>query len=439
MISQEQKDIAQGCMDFALKNGCQQARVSFVMADTSSFDYRNTQLDKLQQSTENKLYIELFVDGKYGSFSTNRLERNELHGLIKEGITSTRFLAEDLCRCLPDNSRYYQGDGNGLQLYDESYLSINVNSKIDLLKQTTAEVYGQDQRVISVTTCYEDNRSAEYMIASNGFEAVSQDSSFSLSAEVALKTDTDARPESFWYDSTIFWKDLQKEGIAKKAFERALGKIGQTQTASGKYQMLLDNTQASRMLSPIISAIQGTALQQKNSFLIDKLGKQIVSPMVNLNDTPHLVRSFGSRWFDSEGVATSERKVIENGVLQTYFVDTYNSLKMEVPPTISAPSVLNFALGTTNFEGLLRQVDNGIWVSGFNGGNTNSTTGDFSMGIEGFLIRNGKIVAPIGEMNITGNSLDLWEQLVAIGNDPRENSPWKIPALLFDQVSFNGL
>ncbi len=438
MITQEQKDIAQSSMDFALKNGCQQARVTFLMGDNCSFDYRNTQLDKLQQSTESKLYIELFVDGKFGSFSTNRIEKEEIQTLIAEGITSTRFLAEDKCRCLPDRSRYYKGKGEGLELYDESYLSVTVEQKMDLLKQANAEVYGTDN-VISVTSCYEDNRSAEYMIDTNGLEVSSQDSSFSISSEVALKTETDARPESYWYDSTIFWEDLQKEGIARKAYQRALDKVGQTKTESGRYPMMLDNTQSSRMVSPIIGAIMGTALQQKSSFLIDKLGEQIISPLVNLTDTPHLVRSFGARWCDGEGVATSNRKIIENGVLSTYFIDTYNSLKMNIVPTISSPSVLHFELGNVNLEQMIRGIENGIWVTNFNGGNTNPTTGDFSMGIEGFLIRKGEIAQPIGEMNITGNVLDLWKNLISIGNDPRSNSPWKIPSLLFDNVSFSGL
>ena len=439
MITKEQKDIAQECLDFALKNGCEEARISFAVSDNNSFEYRNTQLDKLQQSTENKLYIELFTQGRYGAFSTNRLERDELYSLIQEGIVSTRFLAEDLCRRLPDSSRYFNREETDLELFDESYDSISVANKIDLLKQTTEEVYGKDKRVISVTSAYEDNRSAEYMLASNGLEVFSQDSSFSISSEVSMKTETDARPESYWFDSAIFWQDLQKEGIAHKAFDRALGKIGQQKAASGKYQMLLDNTQSTRMLSPLISAIMGTAIQQKNSFLIDKLGQTIASPLVNLSDTPHLPHSFGSRWYDGEGVATSDRKILENGVLQTYFIDTYNSLKMNVQPTISTPSVLNFGLGETDFNGLLRQTENGIWVSGFNGGNTNPTTGDFSMGIEGFLIKDGAVVCPINEMNVTGNILDIWKSLIAAGNDPREHSPWKIPALLFDNVSFNGM
>lgn len=439
MITQLQKDIAQSSMDFALKNGAQQVRISFIVSDSSSFEYRNTQLDKLQQSTENKLYIELFVDGRYGSFSTNRVERQEIEDLIRNGIASTRFLAPDRCRQLPETNRYFSENGKDLDLYDPSYLSIPVSSKIDLLKQANLEVYGKDQRIISVTSSYDDNRSAEYMITNNGLEVFSQDSSFSITSEVALKTDTDARPESFWYDSSVFWNDLKKEGIARKAFERALGKIGQTKVASGKYQMLLDNTQASRLLSPILSAIMGTSLQQKNSFLLDMKGKQIASSLLNITDTPHLNRSFGSRWYDGEGVATYDRKVIENGVLQTYYIDNYNALKMDIEPTISSPSILQFNLGESNLEGMMRNIQNGIWVSGFNGGNTNSTSGDFSFGIEGFLIQNGKITQPVSEMNITGNLLTLWNNLVEIGNDPRKNSPWKTPSLLFNEVSFTGI
>lgn len=439
MILEGQKNIAHESMDFALKQGCEQVRISFTVGENNSFEYRNVQLDKLHQSTENKLYIELFVDGKYGAFSTNRLEKHEIEKLIKEGIASTRFLAKDVCRQLPDYERYYYGKGDELEQYDDSFLSIGVNSKIELLRNSVEEVYGKVAQVISVTAGYEDSRNAEYMIASNGFEGYSQDSSFSISSEVCLKTETDARPESYWYDTTLFWNDLQKEGITQKAFERAKGKIGQSKINSGRYLMLLDNTQAARMASPLISAMMGSALQQKNSFLIDKLGEQIVSPLVNLTDTPHLPHAFGARWYDGEGVATDRRKIFENGVLSTYFIDTYNSLKMNVIPTVSSPSVLKFELGNTDFDGLMQQMDNGIWVTGFNGGNTNPTTGDFSMGIEGFWVKNGQIVSPVGEMNITGNILDVWKRLIAIGDDPRNNSPWRIPSLLFEGVSFNGI
>lgn len=440
MITPEQKNIAQWAMDYALQNGCQAARISIITANNNSFEYRNKQLDKLHQSSENKLYVEVFVDGRYGSFSTNRIVKDELGRFIQEGITSTRYLSEDLCRQLPDPKRYYKKSADdNLDLFDNSYGNITTEQKLDVARQAVEEIYASDKRIVSISAAYDDGIGAEYMIASNGFEDESEDSAFNLVVEVALKAESDARPESYWFDSAIYWNDLKKTGIGKKALERALRKIGQEKVKSGKYTMLLDNTTASRLLSPMIGAMYGASLQQKNSFLIDKIGSKITSDKLTITDTPHLKRAFGSRWYDGEGVVTKEQTIIENGVLNTYFIDTYNSLKMGVEPTVSSPSIINAKLGNKSFDELLQSVSKGIWVTGFNGGNSNPTSGDFSFGVEGFLIENGIATTPISEMNITGNLLTLWGDLVDMGNDPRDTSTWRLPSLLFDRVNFSGL
>ena len=439
MITKQHKEIAQWSIEFARQNGCQDERTSIITAQNNSFEYRDDQLDKLQQSTENKLYIELFVDNKYGSFSTNKIEKSELESFIKGGISSTRYLSEDKFRQLPDPDRYYKSDGNDLDLYDKSFDTVDTGVKLELAKATVDEILGTNEKIISVSSYYDDGVGAEYMVASNGFEGEITDSGFNISVSVSLKTDGDARAESYWYDSAVYWNDLKKEGIAKIALERALRKIGQKKIKSGKYSMLLDNTTASRLLSPMIGAMCGSSLQQKNSFLLDKLGQKITSDKLTIKDTPHLKRSFGARWFDGEGVATKDRVIIDKGVLNTYFIDTYNALKMDTRPTIASPSIIQVALGNKNFDQLLQSVQNGIWVTGFNGGNSNSTTGDFSFGIEGFLVENGIVTTPLSEMNITGNLLALWENLAEVGNDPRENSSWRLPSLLFADVNFSGL
>jgi PmbA protein len=140
-------------------------------------------------------------------------------------------------------------------------------------------------------------------------------------------------------------------------------------------------------------------------------------------------------------VAAARRQVkkCRKRVLNTYFIDTYNAKKMNVEPTISSPSLLVMKTGSKDLDGLTAGVSNGILVTGFNGGNCNSSTGDFSYGIEGFLIENGKLTVPVSEMNITGNMLSLWNSLVETGNDPRLSSSWRIPSLVFDGVDFSGL
>lgn len=426
-------------MDYALKNGCQAAKLVLYSNSNASFELRDAKMDKLQQASESGLSISLYVDGKFGNYSTNRLDKKELEAFIKNGIDSTRYLAEDEARVLPDASRYYKGGKPDLQLFDHKFYSLNPDDKVALARAAAEEVMGKDDRIISVSTSYGDGESAAYRLTSNGFEGESKSTRFSVSAEVAVKGEGEARPSSYWYESALFYDKLPKSGIGAKALERVLRKLGQKKAASGKYTMVVDPMNASQLVSPLIGVINGSALQQKNSFLLDKLNTKIGSDMLNLMDEPHLIGANGARYFDNEGVATERRPIFEDGVLKTYFIDTYNSKKMGVAPTVNSASLLVLKPGDKNLEGLIADVRKGILVTGFNGGNSNSTSGDFSYGIEGFLIENGKLTQPVNEMNVTGNMLTLWASLVAVGNDPRMSSSWRIPSLVFEGVDFSGL
>jgi PmbA protein len=439
MITNEQKQLAQWTMDFARKNGCQASRINIYNGTNSSFEIRDMKIDCLTQASENGLRIQLFVDGRFGSFATNRLDKGELEKFIRNGIESTRYLAEDKARNLPDTSLYYKGGGADLQLFDPHFDAVQPDDKVALAMHVCNEIMGKDNRIISATSSYGDQKGDTYMVASNGFEGETSISSYSLTGSVSIKGEGEARPESYWYDSSLFYDTLIKDGIGAKALERVLRKIGQKKTATGKYRMVVDNLNSSRLLSPIISALYGSAIQQKNSFLLDKLNQKVIGNNVSLTDEPHLPKTSGARYFDSEGVATKRRTIFENGILKTYYIDVYNANKLGVAPTISSPSILTIQLGDKDVDGLVASVNKGILVTGFNGGNSNTSTGDFSYGVEGFLIENGKLTQPVSEMNITGNLLTLWNHLSETGNDPRKSSNWKIPSLLFDDVDFSGL
>ena len=433
MITDNNKKLAQWAMDYALKNGCQAAKLVLYSNSNASFELRDAKMDRLQQASESGLSISLYVDGRYGSYSTNRLDKKELETFIKNGIESTRYLAVDEARVLPDASRYYKGGKPDLQLFDKRFETINPDDKVAIARAAAEEVLGKDSRIISVGTSYGDGESSSYRLTSNGFEGESKSTWFSVSADVAL------RASSYWYESALFYDKLVKSGVGTKALERVLRKLGQKKVASGKYTMVVDPMNASNLLSPVLSALYGSALQQKNSFLLDKLNVKVGAGLLNLMDEPHLIGASGARYFDSEGVATERRSIFEEGVLKTYFIDTYNSKKMGVEPTVNSPSLLVLKPGNKDLNGLVADVQKGILVTGFNGGNCNSSSGDFSYGIEGFLIENGKLTQPVSEMNVTGNMITLWASLSAVGNDPRMSSSWRIPSLVFEGVDFSGL
>ncbi len=439
MISKENKKLAQWAMDCALKNGCREAKVSLYSGSNTSFELRDALMDKLQQASESRMSLFLYVDGRYGTYSTNRLDKKELESFIRNGVESTRYLARDEARVLPDASRYYKGGKPDLQLLDPKFSAVNPDDKVALAKAAAEEAMGKDPRIISVESSYGDGDGFSYQITSNGFEGETRQSWYSLSASVAVKGEGEARPSSYWYESSLYLDKLIKEGVGQKALERTLQKIGQKKTKSGRYTMVVDPVNSGQLIRPMLSAVFGSALQQKNSFLLDKLGQKVGSDKFTLLDEPHLIGASGARYFDGEGVATERRSVFDKGVLKTYYIDTYNAKKMGVDPTIANPSVLVMQEGDKDLGGLVAGVDHGILVTGFNGGNSNSSTGDFSYGIEGFLIEKGELTLPLSEMNVTGNMIALWNSLAETGNDPRLNSSWRIPSLVFEGVDFSGL
>ena len=192
--------------------------------------------------------------------------------------------------------------------------------------------------------------------------------------------------------------------------------------------------------------MNGSNIQQQNSFLINKKGEKVFSEKFTLLDNPHWEGMSGSRYFDGDGIATKPMDIIRNGVVESYYINTYAANKMGVAPTVESASVPHFSLDAfpeelrnLNHKDMMKIMGKGILVTGFNGGNCNGLTGDYSYGIEGFYFENGEILFPVREMNISGNIVSLWSNLAMVGNDARKCTRWIIPSLAFENVDFTGV
>jgi len=439
MTNEEKYTIAKWAMEHAVQNGAQEARVIIYNDNSSQVEVRDEKIDKLQESNRNGMQISLYVDNKFSSISTSRItNREELSKFIEEAIAGTRFLAEDEFRKLPDPGRYYKGGGPDLKVVDPHFSEIDPQQKVQDAFNLEKEALGKDERIISVTASYRDGLSGMVMVASNGFEGDSENSYYSLSTSVSV-TDGVARPQGSWNESSIFSNELVRRDIGTKAMKRALDRLGQAKIASGRMPMIVENRMAGMTLQPLISALSGSAIQQRQSFLIGMLGENVGSGLMTIVDDPFIVSGRGSRLFDSEGMATELRPVVDAGILKTYYIDTYYAGKLGMEATSGSTTNLVFKPGEKDLEGLLADIDRGILVTGFNGGNSNGATGDFSYGIEGFLVEKGTLVRPVAEMNITGNFKSLWQNLVAVGSDVDPSRSWRMPSLVFDQVDFSGI
>ncbi len=159
---------------------------------------------------------------------------------------------------------------------------------------------------------------------------------------------------------------------------------------------------------------------------------------MSITDDPLVPGGFGSRAFDSEGIAARPRPIVEAGRLKDAYYDTYYASKLGIAPTSGSRSNLVFSAGERDLDGLLADVSDGLLVTGFLGGNSNPTTGDFSVGIQGFVVKGGRRAQPFSEVNAAGGYLDLFKQLISLGNDPYLASSTRVPSLVFEGVQVSG-
>ena len=226
MTKEEKYNIAKWAMEHAIQNGAQQARVSIYNNNSSQIEVRDEKIDKLQESNRNGMRINLYVDNKYSSISTNRItNKEELGKFIEEAIAGTSYLAEDEFRTLPDPDLYYKGDGPDLKTVDPNFSSVDPQKKIENAFALEKEVLGKDERIISVSTSYSDGMSGSVMVDSNGFEGDSENSYYSLYASVSV-TDGTARPQGGWYESSIFSDELVRTGYRNQGTQKGPGTPG---------------------------------------------------------------------------------------------------------------------------------------------------------------------------------------------------------------------
>ncbi len=440
MTKKERVQLAQWAMEYALKSGADQAAVSLNNRRDVDIEYRDKKLEKIKDSTQNGLSISIYAKKKYSSHSTNDLRKDALKKLIGEAVKSTAYLSEDEYRVLPDPELYPKGDFKDLDINDDAYANVDSEQRKKIAAAIEDATMARSDKIISSTAGYSDSHYNTVRVHSNGFTGESEGTVFSAGSEVTVNDPNGGRPEDYYYVTTRHFKDIPgPEEIGRQAARRALRKIGQKKIKSGKYTMLVENRVASRILGMFQSPLSARSLQQKSSYLDGMLGKKIASEKLTVIDDPFIPGGLGSRHFDGEGIAAKQRTIIDKGILKTFLIDNYYGRKLGEKPNGGSPANLVFAYGDRSFEEMTKSLDKGIVVVGFIGGNSNSTTGDFSFGIMGLYVENGQVVHPVNEMNISGNAKEFWNQLIEMGNDPYIYSSWRRPSMLFEDVHFSGL
>ncbi|MDJ0763486.1 MAG: TldD/PmbA family protein [Myxococcota bacterium] len=432
--------VANKAMDGAKKRGASGVRVVARRSRNVSVVYRKGVADKVEESSRKSLNLFLYMNGKYTACQTNDLRDNALDQFLDASVAMCIAMTPDKYRTMPDPSLYKGLKDIDLHLHDAKIATVTPddrNAYAAALEASTLDEAGKD--AIAAEASYEDEASALYQVHSNGFEGAEQGTQFWSFSQVSMKDKGDKRPGGWAMAGSRDKTGLaDPTDVACRAVKAARARMGASKFETQKLPMIIENQTVGRLMNHLLAALSGRALQQKASFLEGMVDKKFGSDVLDIADDPFVPGGFGSRLFDNEGIAAKQMPLFEKGVFRNFYLDTYYAKKLAMVPTTGSRSNIMVTPGKKDLDGLIAGIQKGVLVRGFVGGNSNLTTGDFSLGVYGTLIENGALTRAVAEMNIAGNHKDLWHRLVEVGNDPYPFSSLRSPSLLFDSIQFAG-
>ena len=440
-MNKEMYDLVAWSIKTAKSAGADESRVGMNSRRFVNISYRERKPETIKEASTRSFGIEIFVNGRYSSQSTSDLRQGALKDFISNAIATTKLLEEDPYRTLPD-PKYYKGRAKrDLGQLDPDYKKFSPEDRHNLVKAMEESCLAKGgKKVISVTANEYDEHGEMLLMTSNGFEGSEEYTVFQGWAQVTVQDEGDRRPTGFDYAVSFIRKNLPTpEKIGAEAAIRTLDLLGGKKIKTETLPIIIENRNVPRILNGFLAGMYGSNIQQKRSFLADKKGEKIASKYFTLIDDPFVKGGLGSRLFDNDGFAAKKRIMVDSGVLKEFYVDWYYSRKLGWEPTTGETSNLIIPPGKRSVKEIMKDLGRGIFITGFIGGNSNSITGDASVGIFGKLFENGKPVQSVAEMNIAGNHLKFWNNLIEVANDPWVYSSWHTPSLVFKDVVVSGL
>ena len=440
-MKKEMYDLAAWAIKVAKSAGADDCRANLNRRRFVDISYRKRKPENIKEASTRGLFIEIFVNGRYSGQSSSDLRKDALKDFITNAVSTTKLLAKDPFRTLPD-PKYYKGRVDmDLGQVDPDYKKLTPEGRHKIVKAIEDSCLSKGgDKVISVTARVYDTHIEEVVLSSNGFEGHQEVTGYFEGAQMTVQDEGDRRPTGYNFLVSLSKKGLPSpEKIGAGAAKRTLDLLGGKKLKTETLPIIIENRNVPRILGGFLQAMFGRNIQQKQSFLADKKGQKIASKHFTIIDDPFIRGALGSRLYDNDGFATKKRVMVDKGVLKEFYVDWYYSRKLGWEPTSGGTSNLIIPPGKRSVKEIMKDLGRGIFITGFIGGNSNSTTGDASVGIIGHLFEEGKPVQAVAEMNIAGNHLQFWNNMVEAANDPWTYSEWRTPSLVFKDVVVSGI
>ena len=442
-------EFATDVVDKAIKKGVCEAEVYIEKGNKFSLEIKDGEIETLEQAGSKGLGLRIIKNKKLAFGYTSDFSFDSLDKLVDELIVIAKFSDEDPCNGLP-SADMKPGDSGDLKLYDEEMIKITTPEKIDITRRMESAAKAYDKRVDKFRTSkFNDWAGITVLANSSGFQLSKKDT-YCYIVCVPVAEDDKEKQMGFWFSIKRKFSDLDSpEDVGRIAAERAVKMLGAKPVNTQVMPVVFSPLEAGSICGNIGTALGGQMIYRRNSFFLDKLGEKVASDKITLIDDGLLPGGLGSSPFDGEGIMPAKKKLIDGGILNSYLFDLYYGKKLDSKSTGNASRTFSSLphIDSTNLyidkgdkspEEIIKSISSGLYVTSTMGAGLDYSTGDYSVGADGFMIENGELTFPVARVTISGNILDMLGKVSMVGNDLEMRNSQFAPTIKVENMTVSG-
>lgn len=425
-------------LDMSKRYGATSAEAVISKSKGISVSSRCQELENIEFNEEGALGITVYVGQNKGSASTADISHSALERTVKAAIDIAKYTSEDSFAGLVEKD-LMATEIPDLDLYHP--YEIDPEEAIKHCLEAEKSAFDFDSRIV--------NSDGASLSAYQGFKVYGNSHGFiqgypssrhNISCSVIAQENEDMQRDYAYTVDRVFDQMDSAMSVGQKAAKAAVERLNARKIDTCQVPVLFHAEVASTLFGHLVSAISGGSLYRNSSFLMDSLDTQVLPDFVTIQERPHIQRGLASSPFDSEGVATIDRNIVEAGVLTTYLLTGYSSRKLGMQTTGHAGGIHNWLINHTDpdLAAMLKKMDKGLLVTELMGQGVNTVTGDYSRGAAGFWVENGEIQFPVSEVTIAGNLKTMFQQIVAIGGDVERRGAVQTGSVLIENMKIAG-
>lgn len=450
-LSTEPLEIAARILELAQAAGAEQSDAIAVSSTNASTTVRLQKLEKVSESTSRSVGLRVILGGRQATVSTSDVSEAALNEAVQTAMELARISEPDPYAGLADPTTQARNTPQ-LALFDEQIPDVDGDQRLSQALACEQSALDADERISnSGGATFSTNVNNFALVDTNGFAGAYADTSASMWVEVMAQEEDGQMRNAGWSTSERALHRLDDAAdVGREAAARALRQLGATKASTCEVPVVWEPRMAAGLAGIVSGAASGEALYRRATFLAGRENEAIASPLLTIVDDGTLSGRLASRPFDGEGVVTRRNSLIEDGVFQGFLFDSYNARRLDAASTGSAwrsvgglPQIgsgnLTIAAGETPPEQIIGEIEDGLYLTTLMGFGINFTTGDFSRGAAGIWIRNGELAEPVQEINVSGNLLEMFQRIDAVGNDAQWFGSSSAPTLRMSRLTVSGV